>query len=183
MIGKYLTNSRGGRLLIQGVAGMALFLSAAALAEEQYRINGDGTVTDIKTNLMWKQCSEGQRGDNCGGEFAEYKWDDALSKFGAGVSFAGHSDWRMPTKEELRTLVYCSNGTPQETAWNKSCGKEGEYQSPTINQTAFPNTAWWYWSSMEKDASDVWVVSFGYGADSWYDRGYGAAVRLVRSGK
>lgn len=153
----------------------------------QYRINGDGTVTDTKTSLMWKRCSEGQSGDSCSGEANQYEWDDAMSKFRSGVSFAGHSDWRMPTKEELRSLVYCSNGTPQEEAWDEDCdgkdNKAGEYQHPTINQTAFPNTAQWYWSSTEEDASVAWVVDFYGGGDYWDGRYYGFAVRLVRSGQ
>lgn len=149
----------------------------------QYRINGDGTVTDTKTGLMWKRCSEGQSGDTCSGEAAKYKWDDAMSKFRSGVSFAGYSDWRMPTREELRTLVYCSNGTPQETAWDKRCGKDGEYQYPTINQTAFPNTRSFYWSSTEKDASYAWLVDFYGGYGYWNYRVDDDAVRLVRSGQ
>ncbi|QTR51971.1 DUF1566 domain-containing protein [Thiothrix unzii] len=153
----------------------------------QYRINGDGTVTDTKTKLMWKRCSEGQSGDSCSGEASEYKWDDAMSKFGSDVSFAGHSDWRMPTKEELRSLVYCSNGTPQEEAWDYECDgkddKAGEYKGPTINQTAFPNTAQWHWSSTEKDASAAWYVFFLSGNGNWLVHGNGLAVRLVRSGQ
>lgn len=31
--------------------------------------NGDGTVTDIKTNLMWKKCSEGANGKDCIGYY------------------------------------------------------------------------------------------------------------------
>jgi hypothetical protein len=155
---------------------------------KRYAINGDGTVTDTTTNLMWKQCAEGQRGDSCSGTADKYKWYAAMSKFGFGVSFAGHSDWRMPSKEELRSLVYCSNGTPQEEAWDGGCdGKDdkgGEYQDPTINLIAFPNTAsWWYWSSTEKDASYAWDVYFGYGAAYWDSRVYDYHVRLVRSGQ
>ena len=164
------------------------FQARNAEQAKRYTINGDGTVTDTKTSLMWKQCSEGQSGDSCSGEADKYMWDDAMSKFRSGVSFAGHSDWRMPTKEELRSLVYCSNGTPQEEAWDNSCdgkdAKAGDYQRPTINQTAFPNTKnFWYWSSTAQDASFAWIVFFFNGNGSWGDRSYDLHVRLVRSGQ
>jgi hypothetical protein len=38
------------------------------LISGRYLDNGDGTITDTKTQLMWKKCSEGQSGDNCSGE-------------------------------------------------------------------------------------------------------------------
>lgn len=158
----------------------------------QYVINGDGTVTDTKTSLMWKQCSEGQSGDSCSGDASQYKWDDAMSKFGSGVSFAGHSDWRIPTKDELKSLVYCSNGTSQATAWNSGCSKggnvgAGSYQSPAIDHQAFPNThEGIYWSSTEGDAAFAWAVYFDVGAESVHPRnidGMGGVARLVRSGQ
>jgi serine/threonine protein kinase len=148
-------------------------------------IHHDGTVMDTKTNLMWKQCSEGQSGADCSGEAAKYKWNDAISRFGSGVSFAGFGDWRMPTKEERRTLVHCSNGIRQEVAWNHNCSndaKSGNYQQPTIRLTAFPNTpAWRYWSSTEKDAVGSWAVGFDSGVNYGNNRNNDGRIRLVRS--
>jgi hypothetical protein len=45
----------------------------------RYLDNGDGTVTDTKTNLMWKQCAEGQSGSTCSGKAAGYQWDAAIA--------------------------------------------------------------------------------------------------------
>ena len=156
----------------------------------QYRINGDGTVTDTKTGLMWKRCSEGQSGDSCSGTADKYKWDDAMSKFRSGVSFAGYPDWRMPNKEELRTLMYCSNGTPQEEAWDYGCSgkdnKAGEYQKPTINQTAFPNAppaVFWSASPHADYGDDAWLVYFNGAHDDWSSKDLAFLVRLVRSGQ
>ncbi|MEN9503331.1 MAG: hypothetical protein RI964_2616 [Pseudomonadota bacterium] len=158
------------------------FKAAMAESNKRYTLNSNGTVTDTKTSLMWKQCSEGQSGDRCSGDAAKYKWDDAMSKFRSGVSFAGYSDWRMPTREELQTLVYCSTGTSTLVRSDAtSCG--GNYQSPTINQTAFPNTALsWHWSSTEKDMY-AWGVNFDYGLNSLGHRNNVSHVRLVRSGQ
>jgi hypothetical protein len=151
----------------------------------RYLDNGDGTVTDTKTNLMWKKCSEGQIGDNCSGEASKYKWDDAMSRVGSGVSFAGHSDWRMPTKEELKGLVYCSNGTSTPLPDNKRCSEDGKgYQRSTIDSQTFPNTPTdFYWSSTAKDASFAWSVFFYDGNGLWNSRVNALAVRLVRSGQ
>ncbi|MDD5393315.1 MAG: DUF1566 domain-containing protein [Thiothrix sp.] len=131
----------------------------------RYIIHNNGTVTDTQTKLMWKRCSEGQSGADCSGEPASFTWDDAMSMFGKGGSFASYNDWRMPTIEELKTLVDNS-------------------QTPTIDQTAFPDTlASWYWSSTENGASFAWYVDFYDGDGDWDNRYVVLPVRLVRSGQ
>ena len=121
----------------------------------KYLVYKNGTVTDTKTQLMWKQASE----------TGEYTWDAAMAKFGKNVSFAGYDDWRMPTKEELKTLV-------------------DKTHCPTIDPTAFPNTqSTWYWSSTARDTSNAWYVNFSNGNDYWSNRYVGNHVRLVRSGQ
>ncbi|EIJ35707.1 DUF1566 domain-containing protein [Thiothrix nivea] len=133
----------------------------------RYIIHDNGTVTDTQTGLMWKRCSEGQSGADCSGNPAEYSWNAAMSKFGEGVSFAGYNDWRMPTIEELKTLV------------DKS-------QKPTINQTAFPNTpSAWFWSAspVAYNGYGAWYVYFFDGHDGYYGKVNGGSVRLVRSGQ
>jgi hypothetical protein len=62
--------------------------------------NGDGTVTDPKAGLMWAQKDSYQ---------SLRKWlnwhmaEDYLKKLNA-EKFAGHSDWRFPTRAELTGL-------------------------------------------------------------------------------
>ena len=153
--------------------------SSGKLISGRYLDNGDGTITDTKTQLTWKKCSEGQSGDNCSGEPAKYEWDDAMAKFGKG-------EWRLPTKDELKSLVYFSNGKPTPLPDLKWCSDDGKgFQNPTINQQAFPNTPerGWYWSSTVNDESIVWFVGFDVGYASWSVRGGVLPVRLVRSGQ
>jgi hypothetical protein len=56
--------------------------------------NGDGTVTDLATGLMWLQEDNG----------AGLNWQDALA-WAEGLSFAGHDDWRLPDVKELQSIV------------------------------------------------------------------------------
>ncbi len=78
----------------------------------------------------------------------------------------GNTDWRLPTREELRSIV----------------DYQIRYPGPTINTNLFPNTvSQFYWSS-DPDASDkdsAWGIGFSFGYDYAYfksDLGY---VRLV----
>ena len=154
---------------------------------DHYRINGDGTVIDTMTGLMWKRCSEGQSGNACNGDASGYSWNDAMFRFGSEIRFAGYSDWRMPRKDELSSLVYCRNGMQQTTDGENRCissNSWGDYQGSTINQQAFPNTpSEWYWSSTANNLSEAWLVGFVYGDGLWGSRNTASPVRLVRSGQ
>ena len=153
----------------------------------QYIDHGNGTITDTKTGLMWKKCSEGQYGNNCQGKAKTYTWNNAMQKF-KRVSFAGYNNWRMPTIEELRTLVYCSNGKPQQQAWDDTCSLDdpsNNYIKPTINRQAFPNVKKYplFWSSSPdtSDSSSAWSLVFNYGYDAAYSKHNDGQVRLVSS--
>jgi hypothetical protein len=130
----------------------------------------NGTVTDSATGLMWKQCPEGQSGALCAIGSAEgLSWQQALQR-GADTSFAGYSDWRLPNKNELESLV------------ERSC------VNPAISTTAFPNTpGWWFWSSTPNgDYSAVafaWGVGFDFGAVCSNYKSNPGRVRLVRGGQ
>jgi len=62
---------------------------------ERFIDNGDGTVTDTLTNLMWASS------DNMG----DINWDDAMV-YCKNPPIAGYKylDWRLPTIQELKTL-------------------------------------------------------------------------------
>ena len=162
-----------------------------------YINNGNGTVTDKRTGLMWMRCSLGQiwTGSTCSGSAKKYT---LYTTKNLSTSFAGYDDWRTPSIVELNTLVYCSNGKQlkykeqgydtRQHEGSHGCGSNtrGGYQKPTINQTAFPNTpALVYWSSSPYAgySSYAWLLDFDGGDDSDGDRSYSGRVRLVRSGE
>jgi hypothetical protein len=155
--------------------------TASASPNERYRFLGkdQGTVEDTRTKLQWQRCSLGQTwtGAICAGEATRHEWDEAMRGAPAG--------WRLPTKEELASLIYCSSGQP--AYWNptfKSC--EGAYEKPTIWSAAFPNTpAGWFWSSSPYagHANRVWLVYFYGGLVGRGAKSNASYVRLVRGGR
>ncbi len=167
----------------------------AVVIDGRYRDNGNGTITDSKTNLTWMRCSLGQQwtGTTCAGVAMEMNWNDAL-KTAMSYSYAGHSDWRVPTVDELDTLVYCSKGRRPSARPNGELVFDtngrclgDNYQKPTINITAFPNTSnSLYWSSSPGTFASnyVWNVIFGDGeVNDYTTNGLSNHVRLVRVGQ
>ena len=64
-----------------------------------FQDNGDGTVTDLNTGLMWQQTPDFER-------HQFYDLDDYVE----GLDIGGYTDWRMPTIKELYSIIY-SNGS------------------------------------------------------------------------
>lgn len=64
--------------------------------------NGDGTVTDTATGLMWQQTDDGTRRE----------WAEALA-YCEALDLAGHDDWTLPNSKELQSIVdYDRTGYP-----------------------------------------------------------------------
>ncbi len=119
-------------------------------------INGDGTVTDKATGLMWQQ--ETGYGRN---------WQAAL-EYAETLSMAGYDDWRMPTVKELESIV--------------DYGRENQ----AIDTTFFPGTvSFYYWSSTTHAGypSHAWLVDFYSGFVTNYNESNNNYVRAVRAGQ
>ncbi len=132
---------------------------------QRFADQGNGTITDQATGLMWKICVEGQQGQSCYGKALLFSWVLAQQR-AASVShtkFAGYSDWRLPTLQELRTLV------------------ERQCVEPAINLQVFPHTpAAGLWSGTEA-ASNAWSVDFAKGQNFQSLKQGGKYLRLVRN--
>ncbi len=71
---------------------------------KRYVDNGDGTITDKKTNLKWQKCAYGQRNERfCEGNGTSTNWYSA-SKYCSELKLAGIS-WRLPSIDELVSIV------------------------------------------------------------------------------
>jgi hypothetical protein len=129
-----------------------------------YIDHSNGTITHTPTKLMWKQCAEGQSSSAgaCIGDYSFFTW--ALASLASGnTSFAGYSDWRTPTREELMTLV-------DYTAF-----------SPAINAVVFPSTlSREYWTGSKTTNGNT--VSFSDGEVGISNVVNTKPLRLVRGG-
>jgi len=128
-------------------------------SQSAYVNNGNGTVTDTSTGLMWQQ----EKPDKT------MTWEQALS-YCENLPLAGYTDWRLPTKKELRSLV----------DYNRF--------SPAINTLYFPDTvSSLYWSSTTiantNSTYKSWCIYFDYGDGDGGNKVDGHYVRAVRGGQ
>jgi hypothetical protein len=171
-----------------------------AAAAPRYVDNGDGTLTDRATCLMWEMktgtagpivdcstttCSNPHDVNN------GYKWS-ASGSAPDGVLFTdflprvngqlcasstcpglgGHSDWRVPTLSELLTIVDAMQGF---------CGGGS---GPCINPAFGPTVAFVYWSSatLAGFPTFAWGVNSNGGGSSAFGKASIIDVRAVRGG-
>ena len=120
-----------------------------------FKDNGDGTITDQSTGLVWQKDTEP----------GTYSWQDAL-EYCEGLDLAGHTDWRLPTIRELLSIV-----------------NYGRFD-PAIDPV-FGAVSSWYWSSSTDVGSPglAWGVGFSGGCVLYNHKSIGHYVRAVRGGE
>lgn len=120
-----------------------------------YIDNGDGTVSDTHTRLMWEQTAGITGGFDLAG----------AESYCATLTLGGHTDWRVPDRKELVSIL---------GYWNLN---------PSINTTYFNSFSSSYFSSDEcMNISGQALVDFGIGT-VWCDMNYNnQQVRCVRGG-
>ncbi|MDM8551252.1 DUF1566 domain-containing protein [Desulfobacterales bacterium HSG2] len=111
------------------------------------------TVTDRSTGLMWQQSGS----DN----YMTYEKVQAYVRYLNRNKFAGYSDWRLPTVEELMSLM------------------EREKVNGLYIDPVFDRKQSWCWSADKRESGGAWVVHFTSGHVYW-DAHYNY-VRVVRS--
>lgn len=221
------------------VANVTTLLAGGVAPTPRYVDNGDGSITDHETGLVWEKkvslgggedydnlndadnfhiwagtcsldpsklcqpnaaasaaCFAGVQGapvgcDECGGgegtcelggpdETTAWEWLAALN----ASSFAGASDWRLPTRFELGTILDFEAATApavDSALHGPDCGA-------ACLDLADPGCACtksdFYWSATTYafGHSDVWMVGLGFGTTTTVPKSSPSYVRAVRSG-
>jgi Protein of unknown function (DUF1566) len=135
-------------------------VTAGAPNLESYTDNGDGTVTDNVTGLMWQQAVSA----------TTYTWADAVA-YCPTLTLAGHSDWRLPSRIELVSIVdlgvTSGSGAPINATYFPSMPASGGFR-------------FWTSSPSADSSSRAWYVDFAFGSTDNLDVSNTCNVRCVR---
>ena len=126
---------------------LVFFLNAVPVGAASFVDNQNGSVTDSTTGLMWQQ------GDSFHDLKKGLNWYDALEYVAIKNSekFAGHSDWRLPTIQELNSLWIAS----------------GKIKSKDDEALGLPNGfanggSYYIWTRDERGLDHAWYFGFGH---------------------
>ena len=133
------------------------------LSDAGYIDNDDGTITDIKTDLMWMKKDSYADTKKC------MDWNVSKS-YVKRLNTGGHGDWRLPTVKELQGIY--KNSIQSLPIFNKT------KLDPMFPGGANNN----YWSSETYGSCCALYVDFsnGYFAEETRDSCSGQDVRAVR---
>lgn len=93
-----------------------------------YRDNGDGTITDLTTGLIWQKTPD-----------FEKHTQDGAEDYAQGLKLAGSSDWRLPNVKELQSIVDYSRAPDASKR-----SQQGPAIDPIFGLTEAES---WFWSS------------------------------------
>ncbi|HSA34166.1 MAG TPA: DUF1566 domain-containing protein [bacterium] len=136
----------------KNMIALALLLASLPLwgAFTETTVSGKVIVIDTVTGLQWTK------------EYASsVTWQNALAHC-ENLDYGGHTDWRLPNIDELKTLI-----------------NRGRY-SPASDFPDMPSATFWSSSSHVNYTSYAWYVSFYGGSVSSYDKDNNNHARCVR---
>ncbi len=142
--------------------------------------NGDGTITDTATGLMWSRADSGEGLD----------WEDALAwvQQKNKENYLGYNDWRLPNAKELQSIVDYTR-SPQTT--NSAAIAPVFKVTPIIDERGEMDYPFYWTSTTHVDAagggrSAIYIAfgeALGYMMNSWMDvHGAGAQRSDPKSG-
>lgn len=134
--------------------------------ENSFTDNGDGTITDTASGLMWTQDDNAEA----------VLWQNALA-YAEGKEFAGYTDWRLPDAKELQSILDYT----KSPATSNSAAINTVFNCTQILNEADEVDYPWYWSSTihatssdENEGGWAVYVAFGrcmgnMGTETWID--------------
>jgi hypothetical protein len=140
-----------------------MYVRGDSYGVNDFKDNGDGTITDSASGLMWQQADSG---------FGMI-WEDALD-YAENLELAGYSDWRLPNAKELQVIVDYTK-SPDATG---SPAIDSIFDVTEIINEAGETDYPYYWSStthanyLGNGAGGVYIAfgrSLGYMDGQWVD--------------
>lgn len=135
--------------------------------------NGDGTITDNATGLMWEQSDNG----------VTMEWKEALA-YAENSTAGGYDDWRLPNIKELQTIVDYSKAPSATDEADRGPAIDTDYFEISALAEGTTNTEpdyGYFWSSTSAyfggDSLEyyyAWYMAFGSAVDDNGDDFHGA---------
>lgn len=129
---------------------------APTVIADQFKDNGDGTIADNLTGLIWQKVQSPNT----------LTWEEALI-YASGLSLAGKSDWRVPNVKELQSL------------------NDAKLSKPSFNKNYFTNVLsgnFWSSTTLVNAPARAWDINVDYGIVSYNEKTLKENVICVRGG-
>jgi hypothetical protein len=142
-----------------------------------FQNNGDGTISDLATGLMWQQTDNGSGID----------WGHALAyaQTQNNANYLGHNDWRLPNIKELQSLVDYTRSPGATNSANVGPAINALFRCTGILNDGGKADYPYYWTSTSAIPNAngtyayAWYVAFGRAEDGNGEDIHGAgAVRF-----
>ena len=119
--------------------------------DSQFVDNGDGTITDRATGLMWMQKDSGK----------PMNWQEAIT-YAENLGYAGYDDWHLPNAKELQYIVDYSRSSDT----TGSAAIDPIFQTTSIINEAGKRDYPYFWTSTThldgpNPGTDAAYVAFG----------------------
>lgn len=162
----------GGGNYVRAVRG------SSSYGVNEFVDNGDGTVTDTSSGLMWQQADSGSTMD----------WETALA-YAETATLGGYDDWRLPNIKELQSIVDYTRSPSASDEAHKGPAIDTAFFDITelpSDTTAYSTDYGYFWSSTSAyfgtDSPEyyyAWYVAFGTAVnEEGYDMHGAGAVRF-----